>query len=91
MAKDVLVVKIYNQEYKIKIGDNDPDYIQKLAGQVDSKIQEFADHFKDMDYQRLLVLVCLNITDELEKLKERCTETEGVSKMLLDLKSLLTE
>ena len=54
MPEDIISVNIFNQEYKIKLGGQDPDYIKKLAKYVDGKISEFTKDFPEMPQLKLL-------------------------------------
>jgi len=90
MAKDVLVVKIFNEEYKIKLGANDPEYIQKLAQYVDQRFQEYSKMFSGMDQQRLMMLVCLNLADEVMKFRTE-DKAEEVKKMFSELLQIVSK
>lgn len=91
MADDVLVVTIFDQEYNIKLGDNDPEYIKLLAKKVHDKITKFRLDFPDMDFKRLMVLVCLNIADEQAKASESKLDDSrnDLNNILFDIRSLL--
>ncbi|MBL8995066.1 MAG: cell division protein ZapA [Spirochaetia bacterium] len=93
MSKDVFVVRIFDQEYKVKLGEHDPGHITRLAGHVDAKIREIHAHFPNMEFSKLLMLVCMNLADELFKAREAGeaggrTEEEARA-MLLGLKALI--
>ncbi|HMA99643.1 MAG TPA: cell division protein ZapA [Spirochaetota bacterium] len=87
MSSEVISVKIHDQEYKIKLGAQQPEYIKKLASYVDNKIKEFADMFPTIPYQKLLILVCLNISDEYFKKGTG----EDTTELLNNIKQLLIE
>ena len=69
MSQEVLVLTIDNHEYKIKLGDQNPEHIQKLATYIDEKISEFKENFPNLAYHKLLIIVSLNIADELHRYK----------------------
>jgi cell division protein ZapA len=68
-------VAIYDQTYHLR-GD-DPAYIQKLAGIVDSKMRLVASHGKTVDSLRVAVLAALNIADELATLERKYNALTG--------------
>ncbi len=73
MASDTKVssvrVEIYDQAYHLR--GSDPEYIQKLADYVDSKMRAVADQTSTVDSLRLAVLAALNIADEYHILKRK--------------------
>lgn len=66
MAREILTVRIDGHDYRVRLGDQDPAYIERLAQHVDLRIAEIrkATGLKD---NRLLVLVCLNLADEFHR------------------------
>ncbi|ADW70586.1 cell division protein ZapA [Granulicella tundricola] len=62
-------VDIYDQIYHLR--GTDPAYIEHLAGLVDAKMRAVSAHGGTVDSLRVAVLAALNITDELETLRER--------------------
>jgi cell division protein ZapA len=68
-------VEIYDQEYHMK-GDLDPEYIQKLAKFLDTKMRSIASRSNTVDSLRVAVLAALNVADEYHQLKARCEEIE---------------
>lgn len=68
-------VAIYDQTYHLR-GD-DPAYIQRLAGLVDSKMRLVASHGKTVDSLRVAVLAALNIADELATLERKYSALTG--------------
>lgn len=65
---DGIAVDIYDQTYRLR-GPN-PEYIQKLAGMVDSKMRAVAARGNTVDSLRVAVLAALNMADELARLEE---------------------
>jgi cell division protein ZapA len=61
-------VDIYDQTYHLR-GPN-PEYIQKLASMVDSKMRAVAAHGNTADSLRVAVLAAINVADELARLEE---------------------
>lgn len=68
-------VMIFGQEYTIK-GDEDSEYIEKLAQCVDGRIRQVARRTPGVSSTKAAVLAALNIVDELEKLRAKKSLTE---------------
>jgi len=62
-------VEIFDQTYSLR--GSDPEYIEKLAEYVDSKIRAVAEQTTTVDSLRLAVLAALNIADEYHLLKRK--------------------
>ncbi|MGE5113823.1 MAG: cell division protein ZapA [Acidobacteriaceae bacterium] len=63
-ASSSIRVEIYDQTYHLR--GSDPEYVQKLAEYVDSKMRQVAAQTATVDSLRLAVLAALNIADELQ-------------------------
>lgn len=63
------------------IGDSSEDYIKKLADYVDKKIKEMTQKNDKLSSSMAAILACLNISDELYKLKR---ELETLKKKAKD-------
>jgi cell division protein ZapA len=68
-------VEIYDQTYHLRA--HDPEYIQKLAETVDSKMRAVSANGNTVDSLRVAVLAALNIADELMRLQEHCRLLRG--------------
>ncbi|MBI2682958.1 MAG: cell division protein ZapA [Acidobacteriales bacterium] len=68
-------VEIYDQSYNLR--GTDPEYIQKLAEYVDSKMRTVAQQTQTVDSLRLAVLAALNIADEFHVLKRKYDAIAG--------------
>jgi cell division protein ZapA len=68
-------VDIYDQVYHLR-GIN-PEYIERLAALVDTKMRAVAAHGSTVDSLRVAVLASLNIADELFTLRERYDALAG--------------
>ena len=68
-------VEIYDQVYRLR--GIDPVYIEHLADLVDQKMRAVSAHGGTVDSLRVAVLASLNITDELECLRERYAALAG--------------
>lgn len=62
-AEKVTTVRIFNQTYNVR-SENEPEYIQKLAGLLDQKMVEISQLTPTVDTVRVAVLAALNIADE---------------------------
>jgi cell division protein ZapA len=60
-----ITVEIYGQSYHLS-GD-DPEYIRRLAAQVDAKMRAVAAQGRTVDSLRVAVLAALNLADELSQ------------------------
>src|ERR1700728_1376711 len=68
-------VDIYDQTYHLRA--HDPEYIEKLASVVDSKMRAVSANGNTVDSLRVAVLAALNIADELMRLQEHCSLLSG--------------
>ncbi len=68
-ANNSIRVEIYDQTYHLR--GSDPDYINKLAEYVDTKMRVVASQTATVDSLRLAVLAALNIADELQTLRKK--------------------
>jgi cell division protein ZapA len=70
-----VAVEIYDQVYHLR--GTDPAYIEQLARIVDAKMRAVSSHGNTVDSLRVAVLAALNLTDELESLRERYDALAG--------------
>jgi cell division protein ZapA len=68
-------VSIYGTEYPVK-GDADPEYIEEVAGYVDTKMREVARSLTVKSTTKVAVMAALNITDELFNARRDLQERE---------------
>ncbi|MEI7904852.1 MAG: cell division protein ZapA [Candidatus Firestonebacteria bacterium] len=61
-------VDIFGAEYIIK-GDGDKAHIKEIAGYVDTKMRSIAASTSNVSSLKVAILTCLNIADEVSKLK----------------------
>lgn len=66
-ASTSIRVEIYDQTYHLR--GSDPEYIQRLAEYVDTKMRQVAQQTATVDSLRLAVLAALNIADELQTVR----------------------
>lgn len=67
--KNRVNVEIFGQEYTV-IGDKPPEYITKVAGEVDEMMKKVHKNNPQMPPLKVAVLAALNLADELTKTKE---------------------
>jgi len=83
-------VEIYDQAYSLR--GTDPEYIEKLAEYVDTKIRAVAEQTSTVDSLRLAVLAALNIADEYHVLKRKYeTVAAEYNRRATDLSGALDE
>lgn len=63
-SSSTIEVDIYGSTYRVR-GSEDPKDLEELAGYVDRKMREVADHVRTVDSTKIAVLAALNIADEL--------------------------
>jgi cell division protein ZapA len=59
-------VEIFGATYVIR-GGQEPEYLTKLAAEVDRRMRELAEHVPNADVGRLAILTALNLADELSR------------------------
>lgn len=73
-----VTVEIFGEKYVLR-GTEDPEYIQKLAYEVDKKIRLTSQQFPRLAAHQAAILVALNLEDDLQKLRD---EQETLMQML---------
>ena len=68
-------VTILGSSYSIS-GETDPEYVQRLAKFIDSKMRELAGSLPGASAQKLAILAALNIADEFFQYKELNNEDD---------------
>ena len=74
-SNQVTSVRIYNQTYQIRSGD-DPDYVERLAEYVNDRMTEVSELTPTVDSFKVAVLSALNIADEYFSTKEKLNNFE---------------
>ncbi|MEA4901279.1 cell division protein ZapA [Desulfitobacterium sp.] len=64
-----VTVEIFGETQVIR-GSDDPEYIQKLAYELDKKMKLTAQRFPRLAAHQVAILVALNLEDDLQKLRE---------------------
>ncbi len=70
MVKTLTRVEIYDQSYSIA-GDNDTEYVRRLAAHLDARMRQVARQAKVVDSLRVAILTAMNLADELEAAQAR--------------------
>ncbi|TET62492.1 cell division protein ZapA [Candidatus Aerophobetes bacterium] len=61
---------IFDREYHLKAKEGE-EYLKIVASYVDGKIKKIASSTNEKGRERISILACLNIADELHKIKEK--------------------
>lgn len=69
MPSTTTPVEIFGEVYHVR-GNDEDGYLQDLAGLVDRKMREVAQHVKG-DTTRIAILAALNLADELFQIQSR--------------------
>ncbi len=75
MQKTVTRVEIYDQPYNIA-GDNNAEYVRRLAATVDGKMRQIARQARLADSLRVAILTAMNLADELETQRAQIARLE---------------
>jgi cell division protein ZapA len=76
-APESVNVEIYDQIYHLR--GVDPEYIERLAEMVDTKMRAVSAHGGTVDSLRVAVLAALNIADELTTLRQQYDMLAGTA------------
>lgn len=77
MEKSRVRVKILGEEFTVK-GSLSPSYMEKIAEYVDKKMHSIADQNNKLSQQKVSILACLNLADEVFRLKDEISELEAL-------------
>lgn len=75
MTKMLTRVEIYDQSYSIA-GDNDAEYVRRLAAALDDRMRRIARQARVVDSLRVAILTAMNLADELDALQARNSQLE---------------
>lgn len=89
--KKAVDVEIMGRKFTVS-SDAEENYVRKVAGYVDSKMQEVLRSARTVAQPNVAVLVALNIADEYHRLKEKHeTVLHRVERLSQRLSTTLTE
>lgn len=84
-------VTIFNQSYTLA-STSEPGEIESLAQSVDDLMAKIASHAANLDAQRVAVLACLNLADQLRAAeKDLATVKKRVDHKARELSTLLEQ
>jgi len=83
---DKVKVIIFGKEYEIR-GNQEQEYIEKLASYVNNAMQNVATKTGTISLERIAILTALNIADEMHKERQRFDEY--IQKLERDLQEAL--
>lgn len=64
-----VTVEIFGEKHHVR-GSESPEYIRKLAHEVDKKMRLIAQRLPRLALHQVAILAALNLADDLEKLRE---------------------
>jgi cell division protein ZapA len=71
-----LEVEIFGATYVLRSGQ-DREHLTALAGEVDRRMRDLAEHLNQVDPGRLAILVALNLADELSRNRQHYDGERG--------------
>ncbi len=84
-------VEIFGSVYHVR-GEQDPEYLQRLAEVVDGKMREISRHVPVVDSGKIAILAALNLADELLQCNnQQQGERVDMMEKVEELTGLLTE
>jgi cell division protein ZapA len=76
-------VHIFDKEYNLKANE-DEGYLKTIAAYVDNKVRRIASSIPQRGGEQISILACLNIADELYKLREKTREARERVQQLIE-------
>lgn len=76
-------VRILEKEYNLKANE-DEEYLKTIAAYVDNKVRRIASSMPERGDEQISILACLNIADELHKLREKTRKTRERVEQLIE-------
>ncbi len=83
-------VVIFDREYRLKAKEGQ-EYLKSVAAYVDEKIKKIASSTNEKGREQISILACLNIADELYKLKERNQKAQYRIRQLIEIVTKKTQ
>jgi cell division protein ZapA len=74
-VKTTTRVEIYDQTYQIA-ADSGDEYVRLLAERLDARMRQIARQTRVVDSLRVAVLAAMNLADENQQLREKCSRME---------------
>ncbi len=79
-----VTVTIAGRAYRMACGEGEEANLQRLARQLDERMEGLRKNFGEIGDQRLTIMAAITVADQLAEANRRIVELEG---QLLDLKS----
>jgi cell division protein ZapA (FtsZ GTPase activity inhibitor) len=76
-------ILIFEREYHLKAKEGE-EYLKAIASYVDEKVKKIASSTKEKGREQISILACLNIADELYKLKEKNRKAREKIRQLIE-------
>jgi len=76
-------ILIFDREYHLKAKEGE-EYLKAIASYVDGKVKKIAASTNEKGREQISILACLNIADELYKLKEKNRKARERIRQLLE-------
>jgi len=76
-------VRIFDREYNLKANE-DEEYLKTIAAYVDNKVRRIASSIPERGNEQISILACLNIADELYKLREKTRKARERVQQLIE-------
>jgi len=76
-------VRIFDKEYNLKANE-DEEYLKTIAAYVDNKVRRIASSIPERGNEQVSILACLNIADELYKLREKSRKARERVQQLIE-------
>jgi len=83
-------VKIFGREYNLKANEKE-EYLREIASFVDRRIKKIALALPQRENEEMSVLACLNIADELYRLKDRNKKARNKIRLLIEKMEKLSQ
>ena len=76
-------ILIFDREYRLKAKEGE-EYLKAIASYVDGKVKKIASSTNERGREQISILACLNIADELYKLKEKNRKAREKIRQLIE-------
>jgi len=76
-------ILIFDREYHLKAKEGE-EYLKAIVSYVDGKVKKIASSTNEKGREQISILACLNIADELYKLKEKNRKARERIRQLLE-------
>jgi len=76
-------ILIFDREYRLKAKEGE-EYLKAIAAYVDGKVKKIASSTNERGREQISILACLNIADELYKLKEKNRKAREKIRQLIE-------